>query len=543
MDIAKLILTSMNDEEEVLGVLGDRRYTRGETLDRTYRLANGLKNLGIGRGDRVGIMARNGNEFFEVLLASSILGALMLPVNWHLKGRDLSYILGKEFHPQALILDPEFLPKVEEIKEDTTNIHHLITTGDTTCGLPAYEDLLSDSSPEPLKDSYFQIGYVLFSAGTTGLQKGINLYDIVNTFINPSEFSGPVRIKGSERRADLLIRELSIAYRVRTHLVDNYKSLGVTPFYHGGAFIANWVLALVFGGSFVYMRKFDPEEYLRLIQNERITTSFAVSTMIHRILSLPPEVKSKYDLSSMKLLITGAAYCPAHLKKGINELFMSQGAKEPVLTEGYGSSEVAIVSVLNPQDYTEDPHRYYSVGRVVHARVKIVDGDNECPPGNQGAMFVQGLFTNSLDYIGGKEKVEDGFRDIEGEKYFDEGVFATLDSEGFLYIGDRKKDMIKSGAVNIPTCDVEDVILEHPGVEDVAVIGAPDEEWGEKVMAVIQLKKGESVTEEEIVDFASRRLSSYKKPKIIRFVSKLPRREDGKMIKRELRETFFGGKK
>jgi long-chain acyl-CoA synthetase len=451
--------------------------------------------------------------------------------------------LGKEFHPQALILDPEFLPQVKELKEDTSNIRHLITTGDTPSGFPSYEDLLSNSSPEPLKDPYFQISYVLFSAGTTGLQKGINLYDIVNTFINPHEFSGPVRIKNAERRSEHLFRLLNIVYRVGSHLVDDYKSLGATPFYHGGALIANWVLALVFGGSFVYMRKFDPEEYLRLIEKERVTTSFAVSTMIHRILSLPPEVKSRYDLSSMKLLITGAAYCPAHLKRGINELFMCQGAKEPVLTEGYGSSEVAIVSVLNPQDYTEDPRRYYSVGRAMNARVKIMDGEKECPPGEQGAMFVQGLFTSSLDYIGGKERVEDGFRDIDGEKYFDEGVFASVDSEGFLYIGDRKKDMLKSGAVNIPSCDVEEVILEHPGVEDVAVIGAPDPEWGEKVMAVVQLKKGESVTEEEIIDFASRRLSSYKKPKIVKFLPSLPRREDGKMIKRELREMFFGGGK
>ncbi len=543
MDIAKLILTDMNDEDETFGILGERRYTRGETLERTYRLANGLRNLGVGRGDRVGIMARNGNEFFEVLLAASLLGALMLPVNWHLRGRDLSYILGKEFHPQALILDPEFLPRVEEVKEDIQNVHHLITTGDTPSGLPAYEDLLSNSSPEPLEDPCFQIGYVLFSAGTTGLQKGINLYDIVNTFINPHEFSGPVRIKDPERRAELLFRIANLIYRANTHQVDNYKSLAATPFYHGGALIANWILTLAFGGSFVYMREFNPEEYLRLIEKERITTSFVVTTMIHRILSLPDSVKSRYDLSSMKLLLCGAAPCPAYLKRGINELFIRQGTKGPVLTEGYGSSEVAIVSILNPQDYTEDPKRYYSVGRAVNARVKIMNEEKECPPGEQGAMFIQGLFTTSLDYIGGKEKVEDGFRKIGGELYFDEGVFASVDSEGFLYIGDRKKDMLKSGAVNIPSCDVEGVILEHPKVEDVAVIGAPDPEWGEKVMAVIQLKKGENATGEEIIDFASQRLSPYKKPKIVKFLPSLPRREDGKMIKRELREMFFGGGK
>jgi len=467
----------------------------------------------------------------------------MLPVNWHLKGRDLSYILGEEFHPSVLVLDSEFLPRVEEIKEDIQNVHHLITTGDTSCGLPLYEDLLSNSSPDPLKDPYFQIGYVVFSAGTTGLQKGINFYDIVNAFINPALFSGPVRIKGSERRADLLIRELSIAYRANMHLMNGYKSLGVTPFYHGGASSANWLPALLFGGSFVYMREFDPEEFLRLIEKERITTSFVVATLIHRILSLPDSVKSKYDLSSMEVLLCTAAPCPSHLKRGINELFMRQGTKGPVFIEAYASSEVAAVSMLNPQDYTQDPHRYHSVGRVAHARVKIMNGGKECLPGGQGAMFVQGLFINSLDYIGGKEKVEDSFRNIEGELYFDEGVFASVDSEGFLYIGDRKKDMIKSGAVNIPTCDVEEVILEHPKVEDVAVIGAPDPEWGEKVMAIIQLKKGESVTEEEIIDFASRRLSPYKKPKIVKFLPSLPRREDGKMIKRELREMFFGGGK
>jgi long-chain acyl-CoA synthetase len=297
--------------------------------------------------------------------------------------------------------------------------------------------------------------------------------------------------------------------------------------YHIGSLLSV-IPGLVYGGSFVYMRKFDPEDFLSLIEKERATFSFVVPTVIQRVLSLPEEVKSKYDLSSIKVLLSGAASCPVAFKKRINELFIKQGAKGSVFYELYGSSEAGAISTLNPRDYFENEERYKSVGKTIGARTRLIDH----------TLFVQNVFTSAISYVGEPDKTETLFRD----GFLDEGIYASQDSDDFLYVGERKKDMLKSGGVNIPAREVEEAILEHPGVEDVAIIGAPDEEWGEKVMAVVQLKKGESVTEGEIIDFTSQRLSSYKKPRIVKFVPELPRRDDGKMIKRELREMFFGEK-
>jgi acyl-CoA synthetase (AMP-forming)/AMP-acid ligase II len=229
------------------------------------------------------------------------------------------------------------------------------------------------------------------------------------------------------------------------------------------------------------------------------------------------------------------------LKKEVNEFFIRQGAERVVYYESYSSPESGLISLLKPEHYIENPKRYQSVGKIigVGGKAKIIDeeGDRECGPNEPGTLFLQTLM-HAYPTVREQEDTKSSFREIDGEMYFNEKMTASLDEDGFLYIQGWRGDMVYSGGVSIPPAEVEGVILEHPKVEEVAVIGIPDPEWGESVLAVVQLKQGETATSEEILDFAKERLSPYKKPKLVRFVDRLPLGSDGRISKKELKQKF-----
>jgi long-chain acyl-CoA synthetase len=280
------------------------------------------------------------------------------------------------------------------------------------------------------------------------------------------------------------------------------------------------------GGCVYIMPRFDAEEALRIISREKITTTFLVPTMLNRIVSLPAEVRARYDVSSIRVITTGASRCPQSIKEKVIEYFGGH-----CLYESYGSTEVGLVSRMRPEDHLRKPG---SCGRLLpNVELKLVGPDGrEVPEGELGEICVRTpVMIESYLNRGAPDELADGF--------FATGDVGRLDEDGFLYIVDRKKDMIISGGVNIYPAEIENALRAHPSVFDVAVFGAPHPEWGEEVRAVVECIDGRSVTESELLAFVKSELAAYKRPRAITFVRELPRNAAGKILKTELRAPFW----
>jgi long-chain acyl-CoA synthetase len=232
--------------------------------------------------------------------------------------------------------------------------------------------------------------------------------------------------------------------------------------------------------------------------------------------------------------VCAAAPCPAELKKKIVDFF------GPCFYEFYGSTDAMMNAILKPEHYLESPDKIRSVGKVLEGnKIKIIDEEgNEAPPNQPGEMVLSSVVVRNLEYHKDPEKTRESFIRIDGELYFKEGEIGYFDDDGFLYIVDRKKDMIISGGVNIYPAEIEEVLLLHPSVLDVAVIGVPDEKWGESIKAVVVLRDGKRATEEEIIEYCNGRLAGYKRPRSVDFTEELPRLPSGKVLKRELKQKY-----
>lgn len=521
-------------EKNIMIVYGEKRFSYKDFWERVHRLINGLESLGFKRGDRqkkgepIGIMLYNSNEFVEALYACNLMRSPAVLINWHLISSELEYVITNS-DAKVLIVGEEFLDRIAQIKSKLEKVKHFIVVGkEAPPGMLLYEELLKSSSPERVGRFYPTWSIMLYTSGTTGLPKGID-WGIVFDLLSGRAIKSREEEELSAGMWETIARWLSLEETTNIHLVAG-------PLYHAAPLLfANNTITL--GGRLVLMRKFNPVEALKLIEREKVSTTFMAPVLIKRILDVPD--KEKYDVSSLKVLICAAAPCPVELKRKAIEFF------GPVFYEFYGSTEASINTVLRPEHYLKDPSKLASVGKIAPGnKIKILTEDGkECPPGQPGELHVMSILTRYLEYYKDPEKTEKSFRIIDGEKYFIEGEIAYLDNEGFLYIVDRKKDVIISGGVNIYPAEIENIIHSHPKVEDVAVIGVPDPNWGESVKALVVLKKGEDATEEEIIKYCRERMAGYKCPKSIEFVDSLPRHEDGKIMKRLLREKYWKGKK
>jgi long-chain acyl-CoA synthetase len=280
------------------------------------------------------------------------------------------------------------------------------------------------------------------------------------------------------------------------------------------------------GGTVYLMPRFDAEEALRIIARERITTTFLVPTMLARIVALPDAVLASHDVGSLKVIHTGASPCPQAVKERVLSYFGSH-----CLVEGYGSTEVGVVARMQPDEHLRKPG---SCGRLLDdVELRIVASDGRAvATGELGELHVRTPFMIERYLNRGKpEELVDGF--------FATGDIGRLDADGFLYILDRKKDMIIAGGVNIYPAEIETAMRRHPGVFDVAVFGAPHPEWGEEVRAVVERAPGSAVSEKELALFVAGELAPYKRPRAIEFVKELPRNAAGKILKAELREPYW----
>ena len=530
------------DREAVVD--GDIRCTFRELHQRVLKLGNGLQSMGVKPKDAVAAMLYNSAAFMELLCATSLIGATMPFVNWHLNGDELLETINLR-KPRVLVFDADLLEEIMQIRDGLVGTEHLVMVGGSDSppeGIVSYESLISGQRAE-LPDVNFMIALNPYTGGTTGTPKSSNLYDSFGYMLSDLAEAPRASLKDYMQYTS---RAFSYFYwfggdRILDPIGKNIRTLVVTPMYHAGS-AAGWAPCFMLGATGIIMRKFDAEEWLKLIDKERVNWAFVAPTILQRVLALPDEVKDRYSLASMRAIICAAAPCPPEVKRDINELFIRRGALGPVFGEYYGSAETAIITVLLPEDYEEKPGRINSVGkaRCGDLRIYMEEDDRWAGTGEVGKIMGRTASTLALRYPGSEEKLHESIKVIDGQEWYDDGLLGYLDEDGFLYLTGRVKEMIISGGVNVYPLEIEGVIGRHPAVFDVGVVRLPHPDLGEVPIACVQLHQGKEATEEELLEFCKEQgLYGFKLPAKVEFLEELPRHIDGKIIKRELEQRYW----
>ena len=487
-------------------VCGDRRLTFGE-LDRLVnRTAHALADRGLRAGGRVALMLPNCIEFFAVTNGAAKLGALAVPINYRWRRDELAYVLG-DAAPDVLVVDAAFLAEAEPALATAGRParDRVLVLGDAA-GWSAFDDAIARAPATAPPGALARSGYniVIYTSGTTGRPKGV-----VHPHVDPQV--------GFEAQKGLV--ELWGFRSDDVHLM-------VGPAYHTmpGAYVAQHLFV---GATSVLMPKFDAAECLRLIATERVTTSAMVPAHFVRILELPAAVRARYDLSSIRRILHAAAPCPPDVKRRIMEVFPPGS-----VWEFYGATE-GPGTIIPPDEWLAKPG---SVGRPwPGVAVKILDdAGRECGPGEVGTIYLSSRGGARFRYHNAEEKTAAAFR---GD-FFTVGDVGHLDADGYLFISDRKHDMNISGGVNIYPREIEHVVIEHPDVVDVAVLGVADARWGEAVAAVVERRPGSALDAAALQAWCRERMADYKIPRHVQFVTELPRDPNGKVLKRFLREEL-----
>ena len=461
-----------------------------------------LSSLGVQAGDRVAVMAHNSIELIEVSAGLSKLSAIAVILNYRLREQEVAYILN-DSQAKVAIAAPDLLSVVDQARGEVAGQVVYIAVGDEAReGWLNYEELLAAASTEiPPGEGRLGSG-MTYTSGTTGKPKGA---------YRPRRVPPEVTLR------------IVQAFELR----ESDVHLLAGPYYHSAP---NFFVAvhLLLGSTIVIMPKYEAVQALQLIEHHRITTTFMAPTLLQRLCDVPEDVFSRYDTGSLRSIILGGAPCPYVLKVRAIERFGER------LWEFYGATETGFVTILRPEDQLRKPGSCGQVGPGQEIRLLDAAG-NEVPDNVPGEMWVRNEFL--AEYFNKPEATASNTKD----GFFSVGDIAYRDSEGYYYICDRKIDMIISGGVNIYPAEIEAVLAAHPALADVAVIGIPDEQWGESVMAVVELRPGASATAEELIAFCSEQLADYKRPRFIEFVNELPRNPAGKLLKNHIREPYWKG--
>lgn len=509
---------------EVLGVnaalfpdrIGARDLARSLTFrswnERSCRLANALLALGLAKGDRVAVLAYNCVEWMEIYVAMAKAGLVAVPINFRLLGPEIQYI-AENAEVSAFIVQHDLIDRVEEIRAvlpvPVTNYIHFGHPRSSP-GYRSYEDLIAcASASEPAVAVAPEDAWTfMYTSGTTGKPKGA------------------VRNHGAST-----IHHMTLALDLGfTH--DDIGLL-VMPMCHANSLFFCFTCTIRGATAFVYDRKsFDPEHLLRTFSEQRVSFTSLVPTHYISMLGLPAQVKERYNAASVSKLLISSAPARRETKLGIMEHF-----KNSQLYEMYGSTEAGLVTVLRPD---EQFTKLGSIGREMTGtgRIKLLDDDgNEVGEGQPGELYSRSPYTFQ-GYWRLPDKTAEAFRG----PYCTVGDIARRDGEGYLYLVDRKKNMIISGGENVYPSEVESVLGGHPKVKDVAVIGLPHEKWGESVHAVIIAHEGSTVTENEILEWCKARMAGYKRPQSVSLIhdDEMPRTATGKILHRVLRERLGG---
>ncbi len=472
------------------------------------RLARLLIELGVKSNDRVLSCGQNSCWLVAMTNAVRKIGAVGVPLNYRLTHEEASYVVDNS-DAVVVLADAEFADLFAKIRPETPKVREvLIFDGAPLTGQTRVEPLLAKLSPAPpeLREAAGEPMTMIYTSGTTGKPKGAVRSSL-----------------GNAAQSAALWGE--IGYQPS----DVYITTG--PLYHSGpgGFLATSIRQ---GHSCVLQHKYDEEDWLRLVQKYRVTTTFAAPTPIRRICQLPDAVFSRFDVSSMARMVANAAPWSYALK----QLYLSRFPKLS-LFEVYGSTELGINTLLRPEHQLSKPG---SCGKVAPG-VEIMLFDDE-GAAVTAAQAEGELYVKSANMFSTYHKAHDKFMADRRDGWQTVGDIAYRDEEGFYYICDRKKDMIISGGVNIYPAEIEAALEAHADINDVAVFGIPDEEWGEAVHAIVVVRTGAALSKEQITAFARQSLAGYKVPRSISFMDDIPRTGSGKILKRDLRKPFWAGR-
>jgi long-chain acyl-CoA synthetase len=492
-----------------------------ELAARANRLVHGLRALGLQPGDGICGLLPNGVDGLVLYLAAFQAGWYYTPINWHLTGPEIGYIVA-DSEAKAFFLNERYAEAgtrgADEAKLDPRRRFAIGGTSDSAAGggnvegFRPYEELVA-GRPAAAPDGRTSGATMHYTSGTTGRPKGVRR---PLGALDPDD--------GGELNTFLPGMFGATPGQPNAHLVTspNYHT-AVSQF--GGSF-------LHMGHTLVFMDKWDAEETLRLIERHRITSTHMVPTHFKRLLALPDEVRAAYDVSSMKWAIHAAAPCPVPIKQAMLDWWGDCVWEYYAATEGGGT-------IAGPQDWRAHPG---TVGKVwpISELLIVDDGGNEVPAGTPGTIYMK-MGAQQFEYKGDKAKTEAN----RLKDYFTVGDIGYLTDDGFLFLSDRKADMIISGGTNIYPAEIENEILVHPKVADVAVFGIPDDEWGEQIKAVVEPAAGVSpgpALAAEILAALDGRLARMKYPKSIDFIETMPREPNGKLLKRKLRDPYWKGR-
>jgi acyl-CoA synthetase (AMP-forming)/AMP-acid ligase II len=480
--------------------------------ERVVRFAGALKTLGLAPGDRVGMLALNSDRYLEYYLSVYWAGLAVNPANIRWNANEIAYSLD-DCDTRVLIVDDQFAPMESELRQRSKSLRTVVYAGEgvTPEGMLSYEDMIRDTAPvDDAMRNGSDLAGVFYTGGTTGFPKGVML-----------------------SHAGLYINALTLLAEgaVRANAVG----LHCAPMFHI-ADLAFMNALLAAAGTHVIIPKFDPTSVLQTIQAERITATLLVPTMIQMTVDHP--TVSDCDLSSLKTVLYGAS--------PISEAVVERATRALPSTDfyqGYGMTELSpLLTLLTPQYHTAEGRKMGKVrsgGRATYCtEVRIVDVNGvEVPRGEVGEITVRGPGM-MLGYWNKPQETRSALRD----GWMHTGDAGRMDAEGFVFVVDRIKDMIITGGENVYSIEVENAVQQHPAVATCAVISVPDEQWGERVHAVVVLKAGASVTEEAVQEHCKTLIAHYKCPSSVEFVATLPISGAGKVLKSKLREPHWAGR-
>ncbi len=491
-----------------------RSLTYGEFNAYVNRLANGLLSLGVEPGDRIMWLGQNSIEVSAFSHAARKIGTVSVPLNYRLTDDESTYVITNS-DSVLVFADAPYADMLDRIRARIPSVDNIVVFSGVgpTGGAPIHDhrlhpgqiaeaDFLGAADEPPPAPSAGKV--MIYTSGTTGNPKGAVRDATV----------------GSEQIAALV---QMLAYRPD----DVYLTCG--PLYHSGpsAFAS---LGYLMGNTVVVQHKFDPEDWLRLVDTYRCSSSFSAPTPIRMIVNLPAEVKDRYDTSSMRVMVANAAPWPFALKEAYVKDFPPES-----LWEVYGSTELGINTVLAPADQLRKPGSCGQPAPLVEIALLDDDRNRITEPHVPGEVFIR---ASSVFHT--YHKAHDRFQADDHDGWHTVGDMAYVDEEGFYFICDRKKDMIISGGMNIYPAEIEAALERHPLIYEVAVIGVPSDDWGESVMAIVVPKAEDeaTLTADDVMDFARTTLAGYKVPRLIEFIDEIPKTGSNKILKRELRKRF-----
>jgi long-chain acyl-CoA synthetase len=488
----------------VISSQGDRTFA--EINASANRLVRALRARGVGDEAGIALLCSNRPEFVEVFAASQRMGARLTTINWHLTADEVAYILD-DCEAEVFVADARFGGAAIAAAEQAPAATVLVSVGGGIEGFEPYTDVVVDEDPADIDDPVLGTT-MLYTSGTTGRPKGV------------------YRDRVAAQSAAVLALQSTSGYKPGVHV-----HLCTGPLYHAAPLAFSLTAPLSGGAAVVLMDRWDAEETLRLIDEHSITHSHMVPTMFHRLLSLPVEVRDGYDVSSLRFVLHGAAPCPVAVKQELMEWW------GPIVHEYYAATE-GLGTLVSADQWLERPG---TVGRPdPPGQIVVRDDDGtDIPAGEVGTLYLRAPEVGKFSYFKAEQKTREAYA---GDGYFTLGDIGYFDEDGWLYLTDRSANLIISGGVNIYPAEVEECLLGHPAVGDVAVIGVPSaRDLGEDVLAVVEPQPGVEPTDElgtELLAFTRERLAHFKCPRGVEFTDTLPRADNGKLYKRRIRDEY-----